>query len=87
MELKKGLDMSPCDERTVGHRGGEQLDSGLSSFGGVTGRGHFLLEKCKDTVPPPEGRISTWDQLDLLGCKGFLLSPALPPCQHCFSSS
>lgn len=33
--------------------------------------GHFLLGKCKDTVPPPEGRISTWDQLDLLGCRAF----------------
>lgn len=33
MELKKGLDMSPCDRSTVGHRGGEQLDSGLSLLG------------------------------------------------------
>lgn len=86
MELKKGPDVSPCDKRTVGHRGGEQPDSGLS-FGGVTGWGPFLLGKWKDTVPPPEGRIATWDQIGLRGCKGFLLSPALPPCQHCFSSS
>lgn len=41
MELKKGLDVSPCDERTVGHRGGDHSDSGLSSFGGVTGWGTF----------------------------------------------
>lgn len=33
MELKKGLDMSPCDRSTVGRRGGEQLDSGLSLLG------------------------------------------------------
>lgn len=76
MELKKGLDASPCGQRTVGHRSAEPLGSGLSSLRWrERGRARPPLGRCRDIGLPPEGRISTWHQTDLRGCKGFSAQP------------
>lgn len=74
MQLKKGLNVSPYDQNTVGYRGGKQLASAFIIGRESEAQGtSSALGRCRDTVPPPEGRISTRDQTDLLGWKGFFL--------------
>lgn len=86
MELKKGLDVSRCDERTVEHRGGEQLDPGISS---VRWRdrtwalplwGHVRTQRHHQRAGYPQGLKRTE------GLQGFVLSLPCLSRHHCSCS-
>lgn len=75
MELKKGLNVRPRDQDTVGH-GWKAAGLCFHYWAGMRGSGQSsALGRCRDTAPPPEGRISTEDQTDLPGLEGFSAQP------------